>query len=84
MIDPAEAAQKIAAAKAGIERARKAPPSPEYDARVRTAEHRLATLLRVYQGFKDHPAFIAAYRREMSALGIEVEPSASEQTIIRV
>jgi hypothetical protein len=39
------------------------------------AERRLAVLLRVYKSFKDDPEFIAAYRREMSALGAEVEPS---------
>jgi hypothetical protein len=78
MIDAIEAAQKIAAAAVGIERARKALPSPEYDAKLRVAERRLATLLRVYKGFKDDPAFTAAYRREISALCGEVEPSACE------
>jgi hypothetical protein len=75
MIDPAEAAQKIAAANAGIRLAKMARPSPGQEAKVRMAERRLAVLLRVYKAFKDHPAFIAAYRREMSALGGEVEPS---------
>jgi hypothetical protein len=68
MIDANQAAQKIATAAVGIERARKALPSPEYNAKVRAAERRLATLLRAYKGFKDDPAFAAAYRREMSAL----------------
>jgi|HubBroStandDraft_6_1064221.scaffolds.fasta_scaffold09918_6 hypothetical protein len=75
MIDPAEAAQKIAGANLGVRRAKQAPPSREHDAKVKAAERRLGTLLRVYGGFKDDPAFIAAYRREMSALGVEVEPS---------
>jgi hypothetical protein len=75
MIDPAEAAQKIAAANAGIRQAKMARPSPGQEAKVKMAERRLAVLLRVYKSFKDHPDFIAAYRREMSALGGEVEPS---------
>jgi hypothetical protein len=72
MIDPAEAAQKIAAANAEIRQAKMALPSPGQEAKVKMAERRLAVLLRVYKGFKDHPDFIAAYRREMSALGGEV------------
>ena len=55
-----------------------AQPAPGYEAKVKMAERRLAVLLRVYRGFKDDPDFIAAYRREMSALGGEVEPAASE------
>jgi hypothetical protein len=81
MIDPAEAAQKIAAANAGIRQAKIARPSPGQEAKVRTAERRLAVLLRVYKSFKDHPDFIAAYRREMSALGGEVETSASKEIV---
>ena len=42
------------------------------------AERRLAVLLRAYKSFKDHPDFISAYLREMSALGGEVETFASE------
>jgi hypothetical protein len=75
MIDPAEAAQKIAAANAGIRQAKTVRPSPGQEAKVKMAERRLAVLLRAYKGFKDDPAFVAAYRREMSALGGEVEPS---------
>jgi hypothetical protein len=75
MIDPAEAAQKIAAANAGIRQAKMVRPSPGQEAKVKTAERRLAVLLRLYKSFKDHPDFIAAYRREISALGGEVEPS---------
>jgi hypothetical protein len=81
MIDASQAAQKIAAAAVGIERARKALPSPEYDAKVRAAERRLSTLLKVYKSFKDHPDFMRAYRREMSALCGEVETSASEEIV---
>jgi hypothetical protein len=75
MIDPAEAAQKIAAANAGIQQAKMARPSPGQEGKVKMAERRLAVLLRLFKGFKDDPAFIAAYRREMSALGVEIEPS---------
>jgi hypothetical protein len=75
MIEPAEAAHKIAAANAGIRQAKMARPSPGQEAKVRMAERRLAVLLRVYNSFKSDPEFIAAYRREMSALGGEVEPS---------
>jgi hypothetical protein len=75
MIDPAEAGQKIAAANARIQQAKMARPSPGQEAKVKTAERRLAVLLRLYKSFKDHPDFIAAYRREMSALGGEVGPS---------
>lgn len=78
MIDALEAAQKIAAANVGIRQAKMAQPSPGYEAKAKMAERRLAVLLRVYRGFKDDPDFIAAYRREMSALGGEVEPAASE------
>lgn len=78
MIDPAEAAQKIAAANFGVRQAKKALPSRQYDAKVKAAERRLATLLRVYKGFKDDPEFIAAYRREMSAHSGEGEPLACE------
>jgi hypothetical protein len=80
MIVPAEAAQKIAAANAGIRRAKMARPSPGQEAKVKMAERRLAALLRVYKSFKD-PDFIAAYRREMSALGGEVETSASAEIV---
>jgi hypothetical protein len=80
MIDPAEAAQKIAAANAGIRQAKMARPSPGQEAKVKTAERRLALLLRLYKSFKDHPDFIAAYRREMSALGGEVGPSINNGT----
>jgi hypothetical protein len=76
MIDPAEAAQKIAAANAGIRQAKMAGPGQE--AKVKMAERRLAVLLRAYKSFKDHPDFISAYLREMSALGGEVETFASE------
>jgi hypothetical protein len=38
-------------------------------------------LLTVYKSFKDHPDFMAAYRREMSALWGEVETSASEEIV---
>jgi hypothetical protein len=75
MIDAPEAAQKIAAANVGIRQAKMARPSPGQEAKVKMAERRLAVLLRVYKSFKDDPEFIAAYRREMSALGAEVEPS---------
>ena len=81
MIDASQAAQKIAAAAVGIERARKALPSPEYNAKIRAAERRLSTLLRVYKSFKDHPDFIAAYRREMSALCGVVEAPASQEIV---
>lgn len=56
-------------------------PSPGQEAKVKMAECRLAVLLRVYKSFKDHPDFIAAYRREMSALAGEVETSASEEIV---
>ena len=59
MIDAAEAAQKIAAANAGIQQAKIARPSPGQEAKVKMAERRLAVLLRVYKGFKDDPEFIA-------------------------
>jgi hypothetical protein len=75
MIDAREAAHKLAAANAGIRQAKMARPSPGHEAKVKMAERRLAVLLRLYKAFKDHPDFIAAYRREMSALGGEVEHS---------
>jgi hypothetical protein len=75
MIDALEAAQKIAAANFGIRQAKMARPSPGQEAKVKMAERRLEVLLSVYKNFKDDPAFIAAYRREMSALGAEVDPS---------
>jgi hypothetical protein len=81
MIDPAEAAQKIAAANAGVRQAKMARPSPGQEAKVKMAERRLAVLLRAYKSFKDHPDFISAYRRDMSALGGEVETSASEEIV---
>jgi hypothetical protein len=84
MIDPAEAGQKIAAANAGIQQAKMARPSPGQEAKVKMAERRLAVLLRLYKGFKYDPEFIAAYRREMSALGVEIEfsiDSGAEQPV---
>jgi hypothetical protein len=45
MIHPAEAGQKIAAANAGIQQAKMARPSPGQEAKVKTAERRLAVLL---------------------------------------
>jgi hypothetical protein len=80
MIVPAEAAQKIAAANAGIRQAKMARPSPGQEAKVKMAERRLAVLLRLYKSYKDDPAFITAYRREMSALGGEVEHSIDSGT----
>jgi hypothetical protein len=73
MIDASEAAQKIAAANVSIRQAKMARPSPGYDEKVKAAERRLAVLLRMYKGFQNDADFIAAYRREMTALVGEVE-----------
>jgi hypothetical protein len=82
MIDANEAAKKIAAANLGVRQAKKALPSREYDAKLKTAQRRLATLLGVYKGFKSDPAFIAAYQREMSALCGEAETAASTEIVL--
>jgi len=65
MPDANEAARKIAAASLEVRRAKETPGDGQ---KVRAAERRLALLLRLYIGFKDDPAFQAAYRREMAVL----------------
>lgn len=65
MPDANEAARKIAAASLEVRCAKEAQGDGE---KVRAGERRLALLLRLYTGFKDDPAFQAAYRREMAAL----------------
>ena len=65
MPDANEAARKIAAASLEVKRAKETHGNGE---KVRAAESRLALLLRLFIGFKDDPAFQAAYDREMAAL----------------
>jgi hypothetical protein len=65
MLDTQEAAKKIAAAHVDVRRAKEGRLD---STKVQAAERRLAMLLRVFAGLKNHPAFEAAYRREIAAL----------------
>ena len=73
MPDANEAARKIAAASLELKRAKEANADGK---KVREAERRLALLMRLFMGFKDDPAFQAAYQRELAELR-KVERSGS-------
>lgn len=60
MLDPHEAAKKIAAASVDVRRAKEARLD---NTKVQAAKRRLAILLRLFAGFKNHPDFKAAYAR---------------------
>jgi hypothetical protein len=68
MLDPHEAARKVAAASFALSRARQASSSPKAVRELKAAEQRLRFLLRIFVKFKDHAEFRAAYRHEMDAL----------------
>lgn len=68
MLDIDEAAKKVAAASFEVSRAKVGLRSPETAEKVKAAERRLTTLLRVFLGYKDDPEFIAAYQRELATL----------------
>jgi hypothetical protein len=79
MLDPQDAAKKLAAASFQVSKAKSAPRAVG-GLNVKAAERRFALLLRMCLSFKDHPEFNEAYRRELAALHKAGSPEESAES----